>query len=99
MWLLTAETDTPCWEGEIRVPYSAFAFTYKYAVLTRGPGGSSSSMLMEVGEPRVCSLPLSGSANMGAPAVLVRHDGFLRRDKLWRGAGVAVPVFSLRTKV
>jgi hypothetical protein len=33
--LCCAETNTPCWEGEIRVPYSAFAFTYKYAVITR----------------------------------------------------------------
>jgi hypothetical protein len=35
---------------------------------------------------------------MGAPAVVVRHDGFVRRDKLWRGAGLALPVFAARTR-
>lgn len=35
---------------------------------------------------------------MGAPAVVVRHDGFVRRDKLWRGAGIALPVFAARTR-
>jgi 4-alpha-glucanotransferase len=35
---------------------------------------------------------------MGAPAVVVRHDGFVRRDKLWRGAGLALPVFAARTQ-
>ncbi|GBF89315.1 4-alpha-glucanotransferase [Raphidocelis subcapitata] len=118
------------WEGEIRVPYANFAFTYKYAVVTRGHGptpvgggagagagaagrgagaaaanGPTSSaaapptaILHEVGEPRVAALPLAGSASAGAPSLIARHDGFFRRDKLWRGAGVALPVFSLRTR-
>ena len=61
--------------------------------------GAARSMLLEVGEPHVCSLPPpSGSSAVGAPTLVVRHDGFMRRDKLWRGAGVALPVFSLRTK-
>jgi hypothetical protein len=56
-------------------------------------------MLLEVGEPHVCSLPpASGSTTIGAPSLVVRNDGFVRRDKLWRGAGVAIPVFSLRSK-
>lgn len=53
----------------------------------------------QVGEPHVAALPLAGNTSMGAPAVIVRHDGFFRRDKLWRGAGVALPVFALRTQV
>lgn len=59
---------------------------------------NATSTLLEAGEPRVCSLPLSGAASMGAPAVVVRHDGFVRRDKLWRGAGLALPVFAARTR-
>lgn len=35
---------------------------------------------------------------MGAPAVIVCDDGYFRRDKQWRGAGLAVPVFSLATE-
>eukprot|EP00878_Enallax_costatus_P005731 GHUV01006009.1.p1 GENE.GHUV01006009.1~~GHUV01006009.1.p1 ORF type:complete len:779 (+),score=167.27 GHUV01006009.1:209-2338(+) len=59
---------------------------------------NATSTLLEVGEPRVCSLPLAGAASMGAPAVVVRHDGFVRRDRLWRGAGLALPVFAARTR-
>lgn len=41
------ETHTPFWEAELRVPYSCFPFTYKYAIQTaeglvlevRGQGG------------------------------------------------------------
>lgn len=47
------------------------------------------------GAPR--SLPLAGAASMGAPAVVVRQDGFVRRDRLWRGAGLALPVFAARS--
>ena len=39
----------------------------------------------------VCSLPLAGAASMGAPAVVVRHDGFIKRDRcvliVWVGRG------------
>ncbi|KXZ50081.1 hypothetical protein GPECTOR_18g59 [Gonium pectorale] len=84
------ETHTPVWEAELRVPYSCFPFTYKYAIQT------AESVILEVGEPRLACLPAS-SASVGAPTVMVRHDGYFRRDRHWRGAGVALPVFSLRT--
>ncbi|GLC39071.1 4-alpha-glucanotransferase dpe2 [Pleodorina starrii] len=83
------ETHTPFWEAELRVPYSCFPFTYKYAIQT------ADGLVLEVGEPRLACLP--SSASVGAPTVMVRHDGYFRRDRHWRGAGVAVPVFSLRT--
>ncbi|EFJ42152.1 cytosolic 4-alpha-glucanotransferase [Volvox carteri f. nagariensis] len=87
--LRLTETHTPFWEAELRVPYSCFPFTYKYAIQT------ADGLVLEVGEPRLASLP--SSASVGAPTVMVRHDGYFRRDRHWRGAGVAVPVFSLRT--
>ncbi len=34
--------------------------------------------MLEVGEPRLVHLPLSGGVNMGAPALLVCQDGFFR---------------------
>lgn len=44
-----------------------------------------------------CALPLL-QTNDGAraPALVARFDGCFRRQQRWRGAGVAVPVFSLR---
>jgi len=35
-------------------------------------------VLLEVGEPRLVSLPLSGGSTMGAPSILICHDGFFR---------------------
>jgi 4-alpha-glucanotransferase len=32
------------------------------------------------------------------PSVVTRHDGLFNHADLWKGAGVAVPVFSLRSK-
>lgn len=32
------------------------------------------------------------------PVLIVRDDGAFRHEKPWRGAGVAVPVFSLRSR-
>lgn len=90
--LVLQETTPPHWEGEVRVPYSGFQFTYKYAVLSKRQG-----VVLETGEARVAALPLAGSPHMGAPAVVVRHDAHFRRDRMWRGCGVAVPVFSLVT--
>jgi 4-alpha-glucanotransferase len=29
--------------------------------------------------------------------MMVRNDGYFRRERRWRGAGVAIPIFSLRT--
>lgn len=33
----------------------------------------------------------------GGMTIKVQNDGYFRREERWRGAGVAVPVFSLRT--
>ena len=43
-----------------------------------GIGGESEAVLLEVGEPRLVSLPLSGGSTMGAPSILICHDGFFR---------------------
>lgn len=51
---------------------------------------------LEVGESRSMTLPLAGSIQMGAPALIACDGGYLRRDRMWRGAGLAVPVFSIR---
>jgi 4-alpha-glucanotransferase len=32
------------------------------------------------------------------PVMIVRDDGAFRHERLWRGAGLAVPVFSLRSR-
>ncbi|PSC73748.1 4-alpha-glucanotransferase DPE2 [Micractinium conductrix] len=78
------------WEAEVRLPLSSLPCTYKYGI-RRADG----SLHLEAGENRMVALP----ANDGArpPALVARFDGCFRRAQRWRGAGVAVPVFSLRS--
>jgi 4-alpha-glucanotransferase len=84
------EAAPGCFEAEVVVPLAAFPVTYKYAVR-----GAVDVLSLEHGESRVAALP--AGAPERAPALLARHDGHLRRERRWRGAGVAVPVFALRT--
>lgn len=86
------ERKTPIWEAEVSVPLSAFPFTYKYAIVETG-----GNVILEHGENHIVSLPPGEGITVKAPRMLVRSDGFFRREHPWRGAGIAVPVFSLRT--
>ena len=59
----------------------------------------------QVGENRIASLAQPGaeegdaaSANGAEPVMIVRDDGPFRHETNWRGAAVAIPVFSLRSR-
>lgn len=82
------ESRRACWEVEISIPLNAFPFTYKYGINGKG-------LALEHGESRMVALPLTEASR--APAMFIRNDGYFRRERRWRGAGVALPVFSLRT--
>lgn len=84
------ETQPACWEAEVSVPLKDFPITYKFGV--REAGGA---VALEPGESRIAALPVSETTR--APSLLVCHDGYLKRERRWRGGGVAVPVFSVRT--
>ena len=63
----------------------------------------SSSMLSHqtswvVRQSRSCRAGAKSSSGSAAPVVLVKSDGAMRTESAWRGAGVAVPVFSLRSQ-
>lgn len=89
--LRMTQSKRACWEAEISVPLNAFPVTYKYAVGKQG----DEHLLLEHGESRIAALPIT--ENSRAPAMLIQHDGYFRRERRWRGAGVAIPVFSLRS--
>jgi 4-alpha-glucanotransferase len=78
-----------CWHAKIKIPRGVFPVTYKYAI-----GRPESDLILESGESRLLVLPpvVSGSIS------IAKYDGFVRRQDRWRGSGVAVPIFSLRTK-
>ena len=81
-----------CWEVEVQLPASALPCTYKYGVQQ-----VDGTLQLEHGENRMVALPAAAAGAGRAPALLLRQDGFFRRQQRWRGAGLAVPVFSLRT--
>ena len=89
VWMTPSAQGTQgCWHANVRIPIGAFPVTYKYAI-----GKPDNDLILEPGESRLLVLP---------PAMnhicIAAYDGFVRRQDRWRGAGVAVPVFSLRSK-
>lgn len=78
------------WSARLDMPREEFPISYKYAVYNirdkaflRYEGGSNRT--------------LYGDTHYNK--VTVMHDGFIRlANSTWHGAGVAVPVFSLRSK-
>eukprot|EP00210_Caulerpa_lentillifera_P004848 g4629.t1 len=84
------ERHSSIWEGEVLVPWDKFPFTYKYAV------SNERGMVLETGESRFASLQ-SDRVEEDYPTLVTLEDGHFRHEKLWKGAGIAVPVFSLRS--
>lgn len=41
----------------------------------------------------------AGSSSERAPSLVLADGGHFRHGRFWRGAGVAIPVFSLRTEL
>jgi len=86
---LVLERNGSWWEISLDLIRERFPLGYKYGVwntrLNRFIG-------FEEGTNRVLTSPPSGAASL-------LHDGFARFPFIpWRGAGVAIPVFSLRSK-
>jgi 4-alpha-glucanotransferase len=77
------------WVAAIPIPSSDFALSYKYGVYNQK---KNSFVRFEDGDNRVLH-------NDGPDTkITVVHDGFARlTTHLWRGSGVAIPVFSLRS--
>jgi 4-alpha-glucanotransferase len=112
--LVLSQTRPACWEGEVSIPTNTFPITYKYTVRPVGSGENENEIQLEHGESRLLSLPSSSSAFpsiSGAGAspsaaaalkrpltMIIQNDGDFQRKHRWRGAGVAVPVFSLRSR-
>ena len=77
------------WTVNLEIPVSEFAISYKYGVYTIK---KEEFVQFEQGDNRV--LHNDGSINKKT----VIHDGFLRLPvNKWKGTGVAIPVFSLRS--
>ncbi|HEY0679809.1 MAG TPA: 4-alpha-glucanotransferase [Chitinophagaceae bacterium] len=78
------------WVARIAVPKESFPLNYKYGIYDQK---QKKFVRFESGPNRV----LYGDAQKKKLTIL--HDGFVRvPNNTWKGAGVAIPVFSLRSK-
>lgn len=77
------------WSVKIHVPKENFPLSYKYGIYNIK---SKEFVQFEAGTNRT----LFGDSNDG---ISILHDGFVRiPNNTWKGAGIAIPVFSLRSK-
>ena len=89
--LALTETDTPLWRGVAVVPAPHFPVTYRYAV-RRAAAAPDTEPDLEAGDNRIAAWEEGG-----APRALASDGGWLRTASPWRGAGLAVPLFSVRS--
>jgi 4-alpha-glucanotransferase len=80
--------DYPFWNGVCSVPVSDFPVEYKYLVRNR----EGETLFWEKCPNRVIHIP----SNLIPNYVVIRDERFDFPLELWRGAGLAIPVFSLR---
>lgn len=78
----------PLWSAGISLMNSPEGLEYKYLI----KDGNEALVLWEKGPNR--KLKAIGKDNT-SPVIV--HDNYFNYDKLWRGSGLAIPVFSLRT--
>ena len=87
---LLLEPEDNWWVARLDIPLESFPLEYKYGVYNKK---ERRWLQFEAGPNR--SLP--GDARPKKISVL--HDGFVHLpNNTWKGAGVAIPVFSLRSK-
>ncbi len=86
--LVLADRDYPVWTGTVQLANPAADSAYKYAMWDPQAGHA---LAMEGGENRV----LPATADVRAARVF--NDEGYRHPDAWRGAGVALPVFALRS--
>ena len=78
------------WGTRVNLPKANFPLTYKYGVYSVK---EKKFIAYEEGNNRILV------SDAGAKSISVIHDGFIQlKNNQWKGAGVAIPVFSLRSK-
>lgn len=84
------QTDALTWEASLNLSKNTGIIEYKYAILNQKTG----NIRYEKGENR------QAQPNPTSERLYVYHDQNYRfnEDELWKSAGVAVPVFSLRSQ-
>ena len=86
-----SDTNFPVWETLIELSPNETHFEYKYGIVKE----NKTDIEWEFGENRVFNLP----ENSNVKTIIVKTDESFRFNReRFKGAGVAIPVFSLRSK-
>jgi 4-alpha-glucanotransferase len=90
---LTKKAGSEVWSIEFEVPAAEMPFKYTY--LLRGDGDD----VEEARHPRECSYSISCDVYVSSSAEtrILYRDGVFKHRASWKGSGMALPVFSLRT--
>lgn len=84
--------DGNWWSIKLNLPDLRQPLSYKYGIWN---SQTNRFVRFEDGPNRPLYAPQASTQD----SILVRHDGFVNLPpKLWRGAGIAIPVFSLRSE-
>ena len=86
--LVLSDADYPTWTGTVKLQKPGETCFYKYAMWDAAAGHA---LDMEGGDNRVAP------ATHGRTSARVLNDESYRYPDAWRGAGVALPVFALRS--
>ena len=89
--LILSDKNYPIWEAEISLEAPAEALRYKYALWNTL---ENQVEFLEGGDDRT----LAPAEGQNLPALRILHDEGFQYDTAWRGAGVALPVFALRSE-
>ena len=87
---LLLHKDGDWWSIPLRLDTARFPLAYKYGVYNTR---LNAFIEYEGGSNRVCFQPVAENG------LVILHDGFINRpNNNWKGAGVSLPVFSLRSE-
>ena len=90
--ILMTNEGHPQWQAEVRLSKSEFPLHYKYFIYDEN---NDTFLFFEAGEDRY----LPSVKESGSDTLFIQGDErFLFPMEPWKGAGIAIPVFSLRRK-
>lgn len=95
-----ADCDSPVWQTCVALPREARDVTYRFVIKNKA---NSKVVLEDVTERKLQlnegdSRFLSEKAGGAAPVVFAPTEASIRFPTRWKGAGIALPVFSIRSR-
>lgn len=84
-------STSPLWQAPAELDKTAFPLEYKYIILKKN---TRQLIAWEVGENRIIQhFPLQQKQSLVLPCDTIRHA-----EPVWKGAGLVIPVFSLKSR-